>query len=107
MEENRIKDKILEEIAQTEKQISDYKENIKPIAPDKAIGRLTRMDAIANKSVMESSLNQAENRLNKLRYVLSKVNSPDFGICIECGKTIPIGRVLIIPESQHCVNCAE
>ncbi|MFC1494947.1 TraR/DksA family transcriptional regulator [Thermodesulfobacteriota bacterium] len=107
MEETSIKDRILEEIAQTEKQISDYKESIKPIAPDKAIGRLSRMDAIANKSVMEFSFNKAENRLNKLRHVLSKVNSPDFGICIECGNAIPVGRLLIIPESQHCVNCAE
>ena len=107
MKENRIKDKILEEIAQTEKQISDYKESIKPIAPDKAIGRLTRMDAIANKSVIESSLTQAENKLNKLRHVLSKVDSPDFGICLECGEIIPTGRILIIPESQHCVNCAD
>ena len=107
MEENRIKDKILEEIVQTEKQISEYKKSIKPIAPDKAIGRLTRMDAIANKSVIESSLNQAENKLNKLRHVLSKVDSPDFGICLECGEDIPMGRLLIIPESMHCVNCAE
>ena len=107
MEETSIKDKILEEIAKTEKQILNYKENIKPVAPDNAIGRLTRMDAIANKSVMESSLNHAENRLNKLRHVLSKVDSPDFGICIECEEPIPIGRLLIIPESLHCVNCAE
>jgi DnaK suppressor protein len=107
MEDKSIKQKILKEIDQTEKQISEYKENIKPIAPDKAIGRLTRMDAIANKSVMDSSLNKAENRLNKLRHALSKVDSPDFGICIECGNVIPTGRILIIPESQHCVNCAE
>ena len=107
MELTSIKDKIIEEIAKTEKQISNYKESTKPIAPDNAIGRLSRMDAIANKSVLESSLNQAENKLNKLKHVLSKVDSPDFGICIECDEAIPLGRLLIIPESLHCVNCAE
>jgi DnaK suppressor protein len=107
MEEITIKEKILEEIAKTEKQVSSYKENIKPIAPDNAIGRLSRMDAMANKKVLESSLNQAENRLHKLRHVLSKVDSPDFGICIECEEPIPIDRLLIIPESPYCVNCAE
>ena len=106
MAQNNIKDKILEEITKTEKQILSQKENTKPIAPDNAIGRISRMDAIVNKSVTEASLNQAEERLNKLKYVLSKVESPDFGICIKCGKAIPLGRILIIPESLHCVNCA-
>ena len=107
MVQNKIKDKIYEEIAQTEKQIASYKENTKPIAPDNAIGRISRMDAIVNKSVLKASLNQAEIRLNKLKYVLSKIESPDFGICIKCGETIPVNRILIMPESLHCVNCAE
>ena len=106
MEQNTVKDKILEEIAQTEEQIDIYRENTKPIAPDNAIGRVSRMDAIVNKSVTEASLVKAEERLNKLRYVLSKIDSPEFGICVGCGNPIPIGRLLIVPESLHCVNCA-
>lgn len=107
METKKIKDKIIEEIAKTEKQILSYKENTKPVAPDNAIGRISRMDAIVNKSLIEASLNQAENRLNKLRYALSKIESPEFGICIKCGEAIPIGRILIMPESLFCVNCAK
>ena len=107
MVQNKIKDKIHEEIAQTEKQIASYKENTKPVVPDNAIGRISRMDAIVNKSVLKASLNQAEIRLNKLKYVLSKIESPDFGICIKCGRAIPVNRILIMPESLHCVNCAE
>jgi DnaK suppressor protein len=106
MEQNDIKDKILEEIIETEKQIEIYRENTQPISPDNAIGRVSRMDAIVNKSVTEASLVQAENKLGKLKYVLSKIDSPDFGICIGCGNAIPVGRLLIVPESLHCVNCA-
>jgi len=106
MEKKQIRDKILEEIAKTEQQILSYKENTKPVAPDNAIGRISRMDAIVNKSLIEPLLNQAENRLNQLRYVFSKIESPEFGICKKCGKTIPINRILIIPESPYCVNCA-
>ena len=36
MAQNNIKDKILEEITKTEKQILSQKENTKPIAPDNA-----------------------------------------------------------------------
>lgn len=106
MKEEEIKEKILSEIATTEQQIFNYKEMNKPVAPDVAIGRISRMDAINNKSITEASLQQAEHKLRSLRQVLSKVGSKDFGICIKCKQPIPIGRILIRPQSLHCVNCA-
>jgi RNA polymerase-binding transcription factor len=101
-----IKKTILDEISKTEKSISEYREMVKPVAPDVAIGRISRMDAINNKSVMEASLRQAEAKLENLQLVLAKIGSPDFGICVKCKQPIPIGRILIRPESLHCVNCA-
>ena len=101
-----IKIKILEEISRTEGLIDEYRELSKPVAPDDAIGRITRMDAINNKSVTEASLRQSELKLNNLQRVLSLVGTRDFGICIKCGKPIPEARILYRPESLSCVNCA-
>lgn len=106
MNDNDIKQTILDEISKTEKSIKDSKDMVKPIAPDVAIGRISRMDAINNKSVIEASLRQAEEKLKDLNKVLSQLGSKDFGICIKCKQPIPIGRILIRPESLHCVNCA-
>lgn len=101
-----IKDRILEEITKTEKKIIDYRELIKPEAPDVAIGRVSRMDAINNRGVMESALRQAEIKLQRLHLMLEKVGSPDFGICAKCRKPIPTERIMIKPESLLCVNCS-
>jgi DnaK suppressor protein len=106
MDIEEIKAKILEEIEMTEKLVAEYKDMTKPVTPDVAIGRISRMDAINNKSITESALRQAEDKLNKLNYVLTKVGSDDFGLCVKCRKPIPLGRILIKPESLHCVNCA-
>ena len=106
MDKNEIEEIITKEISITEKQIIDYKDMVKPIAPDVAIGRISRMDAINNKSVMEASLRQAEQKLKNLNKVFSQIGSPEFGICLKCKQPIPIGRILIRPESLHCVNCA-
>ena len=97
---------IREELARTEKLIETYRELNKPVAPDVAIGRISRMDAINNKSITEASLRQAEAKLKSLKQVLNKVGTKDFGICLKCKQPIPIGRILIRPESQYCVNCA-
>jgi DnaK suppressor protein len=103
---SEIRLNIEKEILKTERLIAEYKQSTEPIAPDVAIGRISRMDAINNKSVVEAALRQAEDKLEKLRYVLTKVESPEFGICLKCHKPIPLGRILIRPESLYCVNCA-
>lgn len=107
MTNEEIKQKIIDEIEKTEKLIIEYQEMTKPVAPDVAIGRISRMDAINNKAVTESALRQAQEKLNKLKYVLSNIGSEDFGICMKCKTQIPVGRILIRPESLYCVNCAK
>lgn len=106
MNPEEFREKVNAEIEKTKALIIDYKELTKPIAPDDAIGRVSRMDAINNKTINESALRQAEERLKKLEKVLGKVGKPEFGLCAGCGKTIPIQRILIRPESSRCVNCA-
>lgn len=106
MDKKVIKKTILEEISKTEKAITDYKELTKPISPNNAIGRVSRMDAINNRSVNELSLRQSETKLTNLIRALAKVDDNDFGICLKCEKPIPVGRILIRPESFLCVNCA-
>ncbi|MGC8750066.1 TraR/DksA family transcriptional regulator [Hydrotalea sp.] len=107
MTNNQLKERIEQEIVKTQKQIEEYREITKPVAPDVAIGRLSRMDAINNKSVMEAALRQAEEKLKKLQYVLTRVGSPDFGICLKCKAPIPLGRIFLRPESLYCVHCAK
>ncbi|MCD4710100.1 MAG: TraR/DksA C4-type zinc finger protein [Bacteroidales bacterium] len=106
MEKDNIKQLILNEISKTEKLIEEYREMTLPVAPDDAIGRISRMDAINNKSVTEASLRQAEQKLKNLQRVLSQVGTSEFGICIKCRKPIPTARILFRPESLYCVNCA-
>jgi DnaK suppressor protein len=105
-EKDEIKNKVIAEIAKTEKTIAEYKEMTKPISPENAIGRISRMDAINNKSVAEAALRQAQAKLSKLSEVLESVADKDFGLCLKCKRPIPIGRILLMPQSRYCVNCA-
>ena len=106
MNEDELISKIEEEISVTERKIKDLRNLTKPISPSDAIGRVSRMDAINNKSVNENSLRQAEVKLSNLKRVLENVGTPNFGICVKCKNQIPIGRILIRPKSLLCVNCA-
>ncbi|MBO6605493.1 TraR/DksA family transcriptional regulator [Psychroserpens sp.] len=106
MDKVEIRKTVEDEIEKTEHAIQHYKDLTQPISPSDAIGRVSRMDAINNKSINEASLRQAETKLKKLHIVLSKIEDADFGICLKCKQPIPVGRILIRPESLLCVNCA-
>lgn len=85
--------------------IDDLKELTQPIEPDCAIGRVSRMDAINNKSVNEAALRTAEQKLKKIQETFKRVDDPMFGVCRKCGAKIPMGRLIIMPESATCVKC--
>lgn len=97
---------INKEIKETISSLEKYKQQTKPISPENSIGRVSRMDAINNRSVIEAALRKSEEKLSKLNFIKNQVYNNDFGICIRCKIDIPIGRMLIVPESRHCVNCA-
>ena len=106
MDEESIREKLQLEIDKTRKKISRYKEMTQPIAPDNAIGRVSRMDAINNKGVMDAAMRKAEERLKGLQRHLENLSTPDFGLCIKCKREIPYQRILLAPESALCVDCA-
>lgn len=107
MERSQIEQFLKREIEKTLEIIEEYKEMVKPEAPDVAIGRVSRMDAINNRSVVEAALRQAESKLINLNRVFESLDHEDFGMCKRCHKEIPIQRVLIRPESLFCVQCAD
>lgn len=102
-----IKQRIHSELIESKEQIERLKKLVKPISPDVAVGRLSRMEAIATKSVNEAALATSAQKVSGLQTALANLNEPEFGICFECGLDIPIGRILLLPESKMCVSCAE
>jgi DnaK suppressor protein len=86
--------------------IEELEELTQPIEPDCAIGRVSRMDAINNKSVNEAALVTAKDKLKNINLALERIDDKEFGICVQCGEPIPIQRLIIMPESSRCVACA-
>ncbi len=107
MDKQKLRKVIDREIEKTTENIVEYKELTKPEAPDNAIGRVSRMDAINNRSVLEAALRKAEQRLKGLNYVKEHLDEENFGKCAGCGQAIPIKRIFIRPESRYCVKCAQ
>ena len=105
-QKQNIKNRIEEELIITSKKIEEYRELTKPISPENAIGRVSRMDAINNKSINDVALRKAELKYNNLKVALSKIEDSDFGLCRKCHQPIPLGRLLLMPQVITCVHCS-
>lgn len=102
-----LKKSIEARISDLKEDIASYAELTKPISPDSAIGRLTRMEAINSKSINEAALNKSKNTLIQLERALAKIDSDEYGLCRECDEPIPLARLMVLPETELCVQCAE
>ena len=98
--------RIKEQIQKYELDVIETQKMTQPVAPENSIGRISRMDAINNKSVMEASLRNKISKLNKLKVALIKIDEEGFGYCSECKNVIQEGRLMYMPESTKCVRCA-
>jgi len=106
-QKKQIKAKIVQDIAELEKNISALSDFTQPIAPDCALGCGVRDEMILEQEVSVTTLHQSEIKLNKLKYAFNNIDKEDYGICKECEEEIVFGRLMIVPESLYCVTCQE
>jgi RNA polymerase-binding transcription factor DksA len=44
--------------------------------------------------------------MKEVAAALDRIEKGTFGSCEECGKTIPVGRLQVLPYTRYCVECA-
>lgn len=106
-DKKRLREKILPEIERLKRDVASLTELTDPRTLED-LDEVSRMDAIVSKSVHDTALAAARQRIGKLEYALKRLDSdPEFGYCSECGEAIPMPRLLSMPETVRCVDCAE
>lgn len=69
----------------------------------KDLGDIAADDIMCRK--MEA-LNQHEtNRLRSIESALARLKNGRYGICLRCGKKIPVDRLRAIPYAVLCIEC--
>jgi len=106
-ERAELKISIAKKIEKSQADILKLEEVTQPIKPENSLGRVSRMDAINNKSINEAALRTARQKHNKLEYAYKRIDDPAFGFCSQCGNGIHPRRILFMPESTFCMNCAK
>jgi len=105
-ERDGLRDIITEQISSTQEELKILIEMTRPVSPDNAIGRISRMDAINNKTINDAALRNQQEKLKKLERALERMDDKNFGKCMRCGEDIPFGRLKFMPYTTKCIKCA-
>lgn len=104
-EREEIRALIRKELAMLEKSVITITELIDTEVQSDANDWFTTKESDPSREINELSLEKARKRILILNDVLRRIDTSDFGVCVRCGKNIPVGRLKIVPAAVRCVSC--
>lgn len=87
--------------------LADSAEGAKPVQLDAPIGRLSRMDALQQQSMVQANRRVAQMRLARVEAALRRHAAGEYGQCLDCDEMISLARLKASPEATLCVACQE
>jgi len=82
-------------------------EGSQPVELDQSrVGRLSRMDALQGQAMAQETERRRKNELARIEAALLRVESDDFGYCVNCDEEISGKRLELDPSTPLCIDCA-
>ena len=66
-----------------------------------------RAQQFENNEVVDALGNEARQEIAKISAALRRMDSGEYGLCVECGDEIAMSRLDAYPYADECIDCAE
>jgi DnaK suppressor protein len=76
-----------------------------PVDLDQPIGRISRMDAIAQQNIAKANRRSSQIRIQRIKAAIQRIAVGEYGGCLICGELIGFQRLKVQPESPFCILC--
>jgi DnaK suppressor protein len=94
------------QLSRLEKSMAVSEEAVRTVELDQqAVGRLSRMDSLQNQSMSRNLQEREQVRYAAIRAALARMDDGSYGRCTDCGEAITPGRMMVMPEVEHCTGC--
>jgi len=89
-----------------EEQMLSTGSSTKPVTLDQqSVGRVSRIDAIQQQQMAIANQQQADQLLKRIEQALLKINSGEYGTCLQCDEPIAFARLQAQPYATLCIDC--
>lgn len=103
-----LKQKLVELQSGLEARLKDDEESSGVVELDQSrVGRLSRMDAMQAQEMALEAARRNRRQLARVQRALQRIESGDYGHCLECGEDVDPRRLAIDPAATHCIDCAD
>lgn len=103
----RLRSRLEERTAELRAAIAAAEKGDVPIAPDKSLGRLTRMDALQSQQMAAALTQRNREELARIERALNRMQTGQYGVCGRCGEDIGEARLQAVPDTVLCRACAD
>lgn len=103
MENRKAKDYLESRLKELNLRLNQIKEDVtRPHSSDSSEMALER----ENDEVVDAIGTETREEIRQVRRALARIEDGSYGICQQCGLTIPEERLDVVPEATHCAGCA-
>lgn len=88
-----------------QKLLADSSDGAQPVSLNEPIGRLSRMDAMQQQSMVQANRRTAQTRLTRIETAMRRCTDDDYGLCASCEEEIGYARLKAQPETPFCIDC--
>jgi DnaK suppressor protein len=105
-DQNKYKKYLEEALDEVEKYLESSEDAAAAVAPDKGLGRLSRMEAMQDQQLVMEMRRRKKRQLVEIKLAISRLEMGNYGTCVFCGKEISPERLEVAPEVQTCMSCS-
>ncbi len=103
---NQLADQLTIMQAELQLQLNQSLQNTEPVTLDQqSVGRVSRIDAIQQQQMALANHQQTAVLLKRVLAALQKIETDEFGFCLQCGEPIGFGRLQVQPFAPNCLDC--
>jgi DnaK suppressor protein len=104
-QQEQFRPKIEARIEELNASLASTKEDTEAISPDKAIGRLSRLDSMQMQQMAVGMQLRMREEIKQLKEALQRIDRGRYGTCELCRKDIPLERLEFQLDATICVDC--
>jgi DnaK suppressor protein len=99
----QIQAQLLAKQAELARRLERIKENL---TAGRSADSQEQAQELENAEVVDALGNEARNEISRIARALDQIKNDTYGICVDCGETIPMARLQAYPFADRCIRCA-
>ncbi len=88
------------------RQLAQSEDATRPVRLDQqSVGRVSRIDAIQQQQMAIAGKTQTTQQLRRIEQALQRIETGEYGNCLQCGEPVAYARLQVQPEAGLCLTC--